>query len=505
MESLTIVSNRLPIVVKPRAPDQPHEQEQSFDIEPAAGGLVQALGPILARRGGRWIGWPGIVTEDCEHPGELVQQIAGKQGYELAPVLLNRAEVNNYYAGFANSIMWPLFHGLAGRCDFREEFWRHYLEVNDKFADVLSAHAGPSEELIWVHDYHLIPVAHRFRAAHPRRRARIGFFLHIPFPALQIYVVLPWRAELLRAFLAYDLLGFQTSRDLRNFLECVERLMPSVRVIEGGSLTCIQANGRRIWAGVFPIGTDAVEFSRLAQSGAVAEKMRSLRTAIGPCEIILGVDRLDYTKGLIERLHALDRALEVYPGLREKVVLFQLVIPSREDVPEYQTLKRDVDRMVGYLNGRYSTASWSPVRYLYNTVDKAELTALYRMAAVALVTPLCDGMNLVAKEFVSAQVDESGVLILGEMAGAAAQLAEGALLVNPHDVNGMADAIYQAVNMSPAERRGRMHKMRQVVSNTDVYWWANSFVDALREPQRIEIEMDEVEYLPTIELDACCS
>ena len=462
-KQLTIVSNRLPVVLEQRG--------DKWEVKPGSGGLVQAMNPILNEHGGRWVGWPGVTASDGDGWRPGLKQVGIDSGFEFEPVVLEQEELENYYEGFANSVLWPLFHGFPDRCRFEPEFYAAYGEVNQKFADAIARRG--SGGLLWVHDYHLFEVGRRLRTAGVA--GRLGFFLHIPFPSVENFSKIPWRERLLTDLLHYDLLGFQTGRDLRHFQACVQRLGIATVDREDGRVCKLDLGGRVVEAGAFPIAIDFDEFSDRAATDTVCERIEDLRHDIGPYEMILGVDRLDYSKGLIHRLQAYEQALETYPDLREEVVFFQLVVPSRENVEEYQTLKREFDRIVGRINGRFSTAGWQPIHYLYNRVDPVELTALYRYASVALVTPLRDGMNLVSKEFCASQIDERGALVLSEFAGAAEQLARGAVLVNPYDVDQTARALHRAVRMPAEERRERMRAMRQVVKKTDVYWWARTF------------------------------
>ncbi|MBA2664679.1 MAG: trehalose-6-phosphate synthase [Bradymonadaceae bacterium] len=469
VDEFTIVSNRLPIVM--------HREDDGWHVESGSGGLVQAMSPILEKLGGRWIGWPGICAEDGNGWYPAIAQAGA--GFRLEPVILTRAQVDGFYAGFSNSVIWPLFHGFADRCDFKPRFYQTYDEVNTRFAEAIAPEAR-SNDFLWVHDYHLIHVGQKLRTLGVD--ARLSFFLHIPFPSAENYTKLPWREEILEAMLAYDLVGLQTGRDRRNLVQCIERLMPELNIYEIGEMVVVEMPRGSVQIGVFPIGTDYGDFSRRAGSQAATERVAELRREIGPYQVLLGIDRLDYTKGLIERFLAFELALDRYAELLEQVVLFQLVIPSRENVPEYRALKRELDRLVGRINGRFSTPSWQPIRYLYNTVSPPDLCALYRLASAALVTPLRDGMNLVAKEYCACQVEERGVLVLSEFAGAAAQLGEGAVLVNPYDIDATAGAIYTAVTMADDERRRRMRALRRRIKGSDVFWWAKRFVDAALEP-----------------------
>ena len=467
---LLVVSNRLPVVLE--------KKESGWTLKAGSGGLVSALAPVLSHRGGLWIGWPGLPLERGGAWEALISEGFRERGYDLLPVLLNEEEVRQFYEGFANAILWPLFHDLTGRCDFQPEYWYAYLAVNRKFAATVVEHSG-ADDFIWVQDYQLIHVAEYVRETAAADR-RIGFFLHIPFPPLDIFMKLPWRGQLLNALLAYDLLGFQTQRDRRNFLSCVEHLLEGVEIRKpkAAGLVEVRAHGRSVRVGTFPIGIDYAGFSEDARSEEVELRVGDLRRRIGPYELVVGIDRLDYTKGLPERLQAFRNALQRFPELRERALLMQIVVPSREAVAEYKALKGEIEQLVGEINGEFSSPGWVPVHYHYRSLQRRDLVALYRMARAGFVTSLKDGMNLVAKEFVACQVDGLGALVLSEFAGAAAQLKGGALLVNPHDIEGMADALKTAFEMAPAERLRRMHVMQEVVRKQDIFWWVDCYLKA---------------------------
>ncbi|MFL6294032.1 MAG: trehalose-6-phosphate synthase, partial [Thermoanaerobaculia bacterium] len=353
------------------------------------------------------------------------------------------------------------------------------------------------DDFIWVQDYQLIHVA---QFVSEKAERGIGFFLHIPFPPLDIFLKLPWRAQVLSALLAYDLIGFQTSRDTRNFLTCIERLLPEAEIHDQGPVADVRLGSRTIRVGAFPIGIDYGSFEESARSGQVETRMADLRGKIGSYDLILGVDRLDYTKGLLERLEAFRNALRRFPELREQALLFQVVVPSREGVPEYQALKATLDQLVGEINGEFSTAGWVPVHYHYKSLPRQDLVSLYRMALVCFVTSIKDGMNLVAKEFVACQIEGCGVLVLSEFAGAAAQLQEGALLVNPHDIEGMADALKQAFDMDEDERHHRMRRMQEIVREQDIFWWVDYYLGAALGEMPEDVRPPK-EYFPPISVE----
>jgi alpha,alpha-trehalose-phosphate synthase [UDP-forming] len=485
---LLVVSNRLPVVLQ--------RSDGTWILKPGSGGLVSALAPVLSHRGGLWIGWPGLALDKEGEWEALIAAGFRERGYDLVPVPLTEQEVKGFYEGFANAVLWPLFHDLTGRCDFEPSFWYSYLQVNRKFADCVREHSR-EDDFIWVQDYQLIHVAEFVREQTGARR--IGFFLHIPFPPLDVFMKLPWRGQILRALLAYDLLGFQTPRDSRNFLACVTHLLPDVDVKNGGRLAQVRLGARTMRVGAFPIGIDYQSFDEAARSEEVVHRIADLRGKIGPYDLVVGVDRLDYTKGIPERLEAFRNALLRYPDLRGRALLFQIVVPSRETVSEYQTLKAHIEQLVGEINGEYSTAGWVPVQYHYKSLPRRDLVALYRMARVGLVTSLKDGMNLVAKEFCACQVDATGVLVLSEFAGAAAQLQDGALLVNPHDIEGMADALKQAFDMPAQERRRRMERMQRTLRQQDIFWWVDYYLRAALGTVPDDFRIPR-EYIPAIDL-----
>jgi len=464
---LLVVSNRLPVVLEKTA--------AGWSLRGGSGGLISAIAPVLSHRGGLWIGWPGLALEEGGEWEEVIEGGFRERGYELVPVLLSAAEVKGFYEGFSNAVLWPLFHDLTGSCDFDAAFWYAYLTVNHKFAAAVVEHSR-DDDFVWVQDYQLIHVAEAVRERAEGRQ--IGFFLHIPFPPLDVFVKLPWRSQILGALLAYDLLGFQTPRDHRNFLTCIEHLLPDVEITRRQPVAHVRVGQRVMKVGAFPIGIDYQSFEEAARSDDLEQRMAELRRKMGSFEVILGVDRLDYTKGIPERLRAFRNAIERFPELREKVILFQVTVPSREGVPEYQALKARVEQLVGEINGEFSTAGWVPVHYHYKSLVKRDLISLYRMARVGFVTSLKDGMNLVAKEFCACQLEGGGVLILSEFAGAAAQLQRGALLVNPNDIEGMADALKAAFEMGETERRRRMESMQEVLRKQDIFWWVDFYLRA---------------------------
>lgn len=473
-QRLVIVSNRLPVVLA-------QTEQGEWQAKPGAGGLITALAPVVREHAGVWVGWSGAVEE---HAGALDTAFAGASaelGFQLQPVSLTAQERDQFYLGFSNEIIWPLFHDLQSRCNFAPAYWAIYEEVNRKFAQAVAREAG-SDDYIWVHDYHLMNVAGELREL--GIDALIGFFLHIPFPPPDIFLKLPWRLQILQNLLHYDLLGFQTARDQRNFLACLKALVDRVSMQKMGNLCRVELWDRTIGVGAFPISIDYAEFAEHAASPEVARLADTIQAGHSSRQLLFSADRLDYTKGIPEKLEAFRYALQRYPGLRGRVTLIQLVTPSRATIPEYSDLKMTIERLVGQINGQYSEAGWVPIHYMYRSVSRDELIAYYRTADIALITPVKDGMNLVAKEYCACHPG-NGALILSEFAGAATQLAAGALLVNPYDVEGLAEAIILASEMRVGERERRMALMRATVRKHDIYWWVKSFLDASQEFERI--------------------
>jgi trehalose 6-phosphate synthase len=483
------VSNRLPVVLR-------KEERGPWNAVPGSGGLVTALAPVLRDRGGLWIGWPGTTEASRGGLQKILARYNHDAGFTLIPVHITAREKEKYYCGFANEISWPLFHDFPSRCKFDPSYWSAYQTVNRKFARVILDHLGGTD-YVWVHDYHLMNVARELRALGVKRE--VGFFLHIPFPPLDIFMRLPWRFQLLESLLSYDLIGFQTLRDRRNFVQCVRTLIRRIEVQGKGRVLIVRFGDREVRAGTFPISIDFKEFADLASTEGVADGAWYIHEQLPSVQIILGIDRLDYTKGIIERLEAFRNALERYPEFLERVILVQVVVPSRREISEYGDLKMEIERLVGEINGQFTQSGWVPIHYAYRSLDRSELLAYYRTAEVALVTPFKDGMNLIAKEYCAASLEENCVLILSEFAGAAAQLQKGALLVNPHDTEGVADAIYQALTMTQDERRQRMKKLRGSIKKHDIYWWVNSFLQAAIHKRLDNFPVVE-DYLPQFEI-----
>jgi trehalose 6-phosphate synthase len=464
---LVITSNRLPVSLV--------KEQGRWSARPSAGGLVTALGPALRNRGGMWLGWPGV-THDVNAARILESRTEGI-GYTLVPVGLSGEELDKYYLGFSNEIIWPLFHGLQSLCNYDPEYWTSYQTVNRKFAQAILRHTT-TDDYVWVHDYQLMTVGHELRNLGVN--SSCGFFLHIPFPPPDIFQKLPWRRQILEGLLDFELVGLQTLAHKRNFLHCVRLMIRDAQILGKGPITLVRVKDREVRVGHFPIGIDYQSFARQASSPEVEAECRRLRFALRNRCLILGVDRLDYTKGITYKLDAMRNALRRYPELLHKVTFIQVVVPSRQEIPRYDQLKDEIERKVSQINGEFAVPGWVPIQYIYRSLSRAELVAYYRNAEVALITPLEDGMNLVAKEYCASSFDGNNVLILSEFAGAASQLNRGALLVNPYDQEGVADAVYQAFKMGREERVERMRRLQRSVQAYDVFRWVSSFLQAGR-------------------------
>ncbi|EYF06907.1 bifunctional alpha,alpha-trehalose-phosphate synthase (UDP-forming)/trehalose-phosphatase [Chondromyces apiculatus] len=481
---LLIVSNRLPVTVS--------SDGGEFTVSPSAGGLATGLKGPHEQSGGLWIGWPGDVGNlDDAQRASLDEKLAELR---TVPLYLDQEEASRFYEGYSNGLLWPLFHSLVDRIPLESRDWEVYRSVNQRFADLTVAHYRPGDT-IWVQDYQLMLVPGMLRERLPS--ATIGFFLHIPFPSSETFRVLPRRQEILTGLLGADLIGFHTFAYLDLFTRSLMRLLGVEAEVDR-----VRYAGRNLRLGVFPMGIDAARFSSVSSSPEIIAASAAIRERIAPLRILLGVDRMDYTKGIPRRFLAFERLLEKEPELRGKVEFVQVAVPSRTSVDAYVALKQQVDELVGRINGQYGTITWTPIRYLYRSIPEAQLITLYRAADVMLVTPVRDGLNLVAKEFIASRVDDDGVLVLSELAGAASELGES-LRVNPYDIDATAEAMATALALSPEDRKARMSALRRRVHAHDVHQWVAHFLRALddaatqREPVGGQSPAEEIEALVT--------
>ena len=428
-------------------------------------GLVSAVEPVMTCNKGIWISWCGRLGNDKHSQGIQAAIPPDRPQYHVQEVILNEQDYNAYYDGFCNSTLWPLAHQMIDKCVFEGDFWHAYRRVNYRFAQI-TARVTQESDLFWVHDYHLMLVPKLLRRYYPR--TRVAFFWHIPFPPLEVFQLLPWGKQLLQGLLGSDLVAFHTRSYVNNFMACAEHYFPAKINHEKGT---IRLRDRRIMVRDLPVGIDWRHFEQLAADPRIRQRASQIRHAIGAEYLLLGVDRLDYTKGIPEKIKALGEFLKRYPRYRSKVSLLQIGVPTRNGVDTYAIYRQKIAQFVGEINGLYDQGYGAvPVRYLNRSLDEEELVAHYLAADVMMVTPVRDGLNLVAKEFVASRNDGNGVLLLSTYAGAAEQL-EGALLANPYDYEQLAVKIKKALEMSAAEKQEHLRILKQSVMNKDIQWW----------------------------------
>lgn len=461
---LIIVSNRLPVAITKR--------KGKITIQPSPGGLATALRALQTEKEVVFFGWPGYIPENRNEQKFIDSSL--RDIHSCLPIFLTRREIDKYYYGFSNRTLWPLFHYFTSYCTFEKSEWEAYRHVNQKFFKKVIQDSNETDTF-WVHDYHLMLLPHFLRTYFPK--TDIGFFLHIPFPSSEIFRILPWRNEVLEGMLGADLIGFHTYEYARHFLSSALRLLGHEN--EFGTITI---EDRLVMVDNYPMGVDARNIMTLLQQESTKNDITRFQKAVGrkKRKIILSVDRLDYSKGIPHRLQAFENFLARCPEWREKLVYIMLCVPSRTKVRDYALLKQEVESLVGRINGRFGNPDWMPIYYLYRSFPFKQLLPLYAIADIALVTPVRDGMNLVAKEYVAARTNDSGVLILSGTAGAEAELGES-LVVNVYSQEDIIDAIVQALNMSAEEQNRRMRTMRQRITDYDIHHWTRSFISGIED------------------------
>lgn len=458
MSRLVIISNRLPITIT-------QKKGGELDYQPSAGGLATGLNSLSDSINRLWIGWPGIDIRSSEKKEKVRQDL---DRHDLAPVFLSKKEIELYYEGFSNKTIWPHFHYFTQYTSYDEKYWEAYKAVNKKFAEVVVPMIR-EDDLVWVHDYQLMLLPNLIRQEFPE--LSIGFFLHIPFPSYEIFRILPWRKQILEGILGANLIGFHTFGYMRHFLSAAYRITG-----HENNFGHMKIENRLVNVDVFPMGIDYEKYAHpeldlLKENGAFKIKKLAEGT-----KLIISIDRLDYSKGIPQRIKVFERFLDKYPQYIGKVTLVMVVVPSRANVEEYQDLKHTIDTLVGEVNGKFRTFDWAPIRYFYRSLNFEELTTLYKEAAIAMITPLRDGMNLVAKEYVASKEDsKKGVIILSEMAGSFSEMSE-AIIVNPNDQNDIVEALRQAIEMNEKEQRWRLETMQKKLKKYTVQHWANTFM-----------------------------
>ena len=476
---LILVSNRLPFTI--------YEKEGELEFTESTGGLVTGIGSYLATIGNThprisehlWIGWPGTTIDESKHP--IVKEKAFKN-YNCFPVFLSTNDMENFYHGFCNKTIWPLFHSFASYTTYDENYWKIYKYVNEQFCSAIVEIAKP-DDIIWINDYHLMLLPRLVKSAMPN--IPVAFFLHIPFPTYEIFRLLPgtWRQELLEGLLGSDLVGFHTYDYMQYFLQCTMRIL-------GYEHTLGQINmpGMIVLVKTFPMGIEYKKFSTAKYNPEISAEAEIIKKTFGDVKIILSIDRLDYTKGILNRLLGFERLLIKYPELEGKVVLCIVVVPSRVDIEHYEQMKKQIEENIGRINGKFGTLNWRPIVYQYRYIPFNPLTAIYLSGDVALVTPLRDGMNLVAKEYIATRADKRGVLILSETAGAAKELGE-AIIINPNNIEEIANAIKEALEMSEEEQARRMEIMQNRLERYNVIRWANDIIESTIESSELQVPL----------------
>lgn len=466
-----IVSNRLPLTVQ--------ERRGELHVEPSVGGLATGLSSWYKSRNSVWIGWAGITQKRMKREKDIMAEFLAANCH---PVSIPQQDVESYYNGACNKTIWPLFHYFPVYAEYDKGFWRAYQRVNTAFANVVAGTAKPNDT-IWVHDYHLMLLPKLLRERLPK--AMIGFFLHIPFPSFEIFRLLPWREEVLHGLLGADLVGFHTYDYAGHYLDSVHRLLGYESAM--GQVTIGE---RIVTADAFPMGINHSQFASIHDNPRIQAERKRVRKKLGDRQVIVSVDRLDYTKGIPQRLEAFNEFLSRNPRFKDRVIYVLLVVPSRTRVEHYVQLKRQVDRLVGEINGRHGAIGWMPIWYLYRSLPFHSLAALYSLADVALITPLRDGMNLVAKEYVATRIDGRGVLILSETAGAAQELGE-AILINANNHEDTVRALERALEMPEQEQLERNRIMQRRLQRYDVVRWADEFIDRLLQTKNLQRQMAE--------------
>jgi trehalose 6-phosphate synthase/phosphatase len=481
MEKIHILSNRLPFNV--------NIDDNNFELIPSVGGLATGMRSVYKKYLGSWIGWPGVPVDELTE-GQIQNINAALKNENCIPVDLSNDDINLYYEGFSNKTIWPLFHYFNEFVEYDHETWDAYVSVNRKFADVALSIVGDND-MIWIHDYQLLLVPGMIKEARPD--VTIGFFLHIPFPSYEVFRILPWRNEIIKGMLGADLLGFHTYDYERHFFSCVRRLFGYDIIFNK-----IHLENRIIMADAFPMGIDYEKFHEASievghrlnrEKSELQIELEKFFSLSPDKKLILSIDRMDYTKGIPNRLRAFEIFLEKYPEYQGKVSMIMLTVPSRDNVEQYQLLKKQVDELVGYINGKYGMVNYSPVWYFYRSMSFENLIELFNASDVALITPVRDGMNLVAKEYVATRVSKSGVIILSEMAGVSKEMGE-ALIINPNNLNEIAESIHTALEMPIEEQRERMSVMQNRIKRYDVFKWAGEFVKALQKIKGIQIQFN---------------
>ncbi len=469
-QRLIIVANRLPVKVT--------VNEGLVDFSKSEGGLATGFDSLTTEIEKHWVGWPGTETKDPDIQARIKEKMEEEH---IHPLFLTSEDIELFYEGFSNNTLWPLFHYFTKYVEYSQQTWERYVEVNRKFQEAVLKIAQPND-IIWVQDYHLMLLPGMLRKDLPNNE--IGYFLHIPFPSYELFRTLPWRREILDGVLGADQIGFHTFDYMRHFISSASRITNYENRLGEFYLP-----GRTVQVDAFPMGINYDKFHNADDDPAVQKQVERLRESFADSKVVLSVDRLDYSKGILQRLHACNHFLEKYPSMAGKVVFLMLVVPSRDNVEHYAVLKEEIDELIGKINGRFATMHWSPLHYYYRSLPFEELAALYKVADICLVTPLRDGMNLVSKEYIASR-ENDGVLILSEMAGASIELKDS-ICINPNNIEEIANAVMEALRMSPDEQLIRLLKMQRKVKEFSVQFWANDFINKMHKRHDRQVRESE--------------
>jgi trehalose 6-phosphate synthase/phosphatase len=469
MSKTIIISNRLPVKIS--------QTKGKLQVTASEGGLATGMGSIYKDGNNIWIGWPGIEAEEVVMQ-EIITEKLDK--LNLVPVFLTAEEIRRYYEGFSNEVLWPIFHYLSTYAVYDPLNWQSYRQVNEKFKDIILQHFTPGD-IVWIHDYQLLLLPGMLREA--VSDITIAFFQHIPFPSKELFRLIPWREEILEGMLGADMIGFHTFDDVRHFVSSCSQLLSI-----SNSANILRVADRVVVVEPFPMGIDAANFAKLSGSAKVKKHIGQLKLNFKNQKLILSIDRLDYSKGIIQRLTAISSFLEKHAEYLGKITFYMIVVPSRDNVPQYRDLKNEIDRLVGNINARYRNFDWHPIAYFYHSYPMEIISALYSIADICLVTPMRDGMNLVSKEYVASRNESTGVLILSEMAGASKELAD-AIIVNPNSHESLEMAFLEALSMPPEEEKQRMTAMRQIVFKFNIHHWVKIFMSRLEEVRQLQLSL----------------
>ncbi len=462
MENIILVSALIPVSIE--------EENGEYKAKVSPGGLITTLSQSIKGKSVKWFGWYGF-EKFSKHIEELIIEEGKKKGLNLFPISLSKEEIYNFFNMFSNGVIWPLFHSFTQYCRFNEDYWHFYKKANEKFARKILKHID-KDTVLWVHDYHFFLLPKYIKEKN--KNVKINFFLHIPFPSPEIFLKLPWRKEIIDGFLNFDFAGFHTQIDKENFINCVKHFY-NVKEEKADYFTDIYIQGKKIRLASIPISIDFNFYDKSARKKETVKIFKDLKEKYKDKHLIISVDRIDYTKGLVEKLNGYRRFLEKYPEYREKVVLMISTAPNVKKLPEYENLEKEFHHKIAEINGSLGTENWRPVLFINRRLSLEELTAYYRTADISLITPIKDGLNIVCKEYAASNVDLNGAVILSEFAGASTEIGDFVYLVNPNDIENIADTIKKVIEEKQEIKKEKMENLRKHINKFNIYWWAETY------------------------------